>query len=160
MQSGQILTHFSYQVRDWTKQWPKDVRNCLASHMSISDILKLSRTAKHWANLIISPSYNDYWKSRYFRDFFKHPLTGPVPKFIKVKPEDHQNRETKLRAAYAQKLGAPSAPPAASPTKKKTKIDPVEMPVLWFDIYQYTHARLKYGHKTAFGRKTLYTFIE
>jgi hypothetical protein len=38
------------------------------------------------------------------------------------------------------------------------KRETVEMPVLWFDIYQYTTSRLLRGKKSALGRKTLRTF--
>ena len=122
-----------------TKQWPKDIRNCLIDHMSISDILKLARTAKHWKGVICSPTYNDYWKGRYFRDHFNHPFNGQVPKFVKVK------EQTKT---------------VSEPQAKKPKASLLDFPVLWFDIYQYTTERSKGGNKCALGRKTLRTFIE
>lgn len=50
----------SYVVDDFTKHWPRDIRVCLLNNLNLSDVVKLARTSKKWANVITNSSYDRY----------------------------------------------------------------------------------------------------
>ena len=141
--AGACFEQDQYCVEDRTLAWPRDIRTCLMSHMSFPDIIRLSRTDKRWRAIVVSASYNPYWRSRYRLDFNNYPLIGDgeIP-FVEAVPiSNPPEKKRKTAPANAQ----------ASLPKLKT--------VLWFEIFQYTWSR-QIGRKFPLKRRSLRTFLE
>lgn len=134
----------NYQVTDRTKDWPRDIRVCLMDNMTLKEIVRLARTSKHWSTIILSPSYDPYWRNRYLKEFFLIPPSAAIPSEITV-PET----TTQKRPATVSKTLLTAT---AKRTKKIVKIG-------WFDIYQYVYSR-RTKTNGSLGRRTLRTFLE
>lgn len=82
------FNEIDYVATDWTKVWPKDIRCCLMNILSFTEVLRLARTCKHWWEVVDSPRFNDYWRSRHRRDFPYNPPTGRPPLAINTRRGD------------------------------------------------------------------------
>lgn len=127
-----------YSIKDRTDEWPRDVRVCILSNMAFPDIIRLCKTNKKWQTVICSSSYNAFWQSLYFRDFYQYVPVGTVPIPF---------AENILRSASKKQRVSKKRQAALSTLKT----------VLWFDLYLYSWSRIR--HMFPLAKRTLRTFI-
>jgi hypothetical protein len=130
----------TYVIRDETLDWPRDIRACVMSHLSLPEIARLAKTSTQWRVVLTSPSYNIFWQARYLRDF---PTKAPTGN------------------GTAIPFNSDMVPPQSRVPKrpKKFKIEKELLKrVLWSDLYLYCWSRTQ--HFFPLGKRSLKTFLE
>lgn len=60
-------------------EWTRDMRCCVIDNLRLPDIIRLAFTCAKWAEVMQDTRYNQYWRTRYKRDFIEYPLTAKLP---------------------------------------------------------------------------------
>jgi hypothetical protein len=65
-----------YVICDSTLKLTKDTRILILNKLRLPYICKLTRTSKQWYQVT---KYDDYWRERYIKEFYKQPPNDKVP---------------------------------------------------------------------------------
>lgn len=65
-----------YVICDSTLKLTKDTRTLILNKLKLSHICSLVRTSKQWYQVT---KYDDYWRERYIKEFYKQPPNDKVP---------------------------------------------------------------------------------
>ncbi len=66
--------------KDCTQSLLKDLRAVVLGYLGYKSIISLSKTCRHWHEILTADYNNRFWKKYYFQNFFNRPPNTLIPK--------------------------------------------------------------------------------